>query len=59
MERIVQYDLEKRFTQFLKRNNFLMNRDILDLFVLLDVEFNFLSESASINENTESLYNSY
>ena len=30
-----------------------MNREILDLFVLLDVEFNYLSVSASINGNTD------
>ena len=34
-----------------------MNKDILDLFLLLDVEFNRLSVFASINENTESLRN--
>ena len=28
----------------------------MDLFVLLDVEFNCLSESASIDKNTESLH---
>ena len=35
----------------------IITSDILDLFVLLDEEFNFLSVSASINENTESLRN--
>ena len=36
-----------------------MNRDILELFVLLNVEFNCLSMSTSIDENTESLNNIY
>ena len=35
-----------------------MNRDILDLFVWLDTEFDCLSVLASIDENTESLQNS-
>ena len=47
---------KKRFTHFLKRNNFLMIRDIFNLFVLLDMQFNYLSMSASIDENTETLH---
>ena len=34
-----------------------MNRDILDLLVLLNEEFNRLYVSASSNENIESLHN--
>ena len=40
------------FTHLKKCNNFLTIRDILDLFVLFDVEFNRLSVSASIDQNT-------
>ena len=35
--------LKKKFTHLKKCNNFLMNRDILDMFVLSDVKCNSLS----------------
>ena len=43
---------QKKVYPFLKYYNFSTNWDILNLLILFDVEFNCISLSASINENT-------